>query len=150
LDSRWCAKTREFHYICLVVKINIYNLQVSERCSNSATILLKSSIKGHIPTQISNVLETKQTAFGDGCGIILMAHTSNGFRLAGTALGKRGVPAEKVGEDAATMLLNNIQHEECVDEHLQDQVKTRIKTKKYGNIFKLCKIQNCLGPGFLG
>lgn len=131
-----------------VIKINIYNLQVSERCSNSATILLKSSIKGHIPTQISNVFETKQTAFGDGCGIILMAHTSNGFRLAGTALGKRGVQAEKVGEDAATMLLNNIQHEECVDEHLQDQVENRIKTKNIGTYSNSSKSKIVWGSVF--
>ena len=33
-----------------------------------------------------------------------------------------GVPAEKVGESAAQMLLTNLRHGGCVDEYLQDQV----------------------------
>lgn len=34
-----------------------------------------------------------------------------------------GVPAERVGEEAGKMLLDNLKHGGCVDEHLQDQVR---------------------------
>ena len=54
-----------------------------------------------------------------------MAETNSGLRLAGSALGKKGVPAEQVGQAAAEMLLDNLNHGGCVDEYLQDQVNTR-------------------------
>ena len=51
-----------------------------------------------------------------------MAETSTGCRLAGSALGKKGVPAEHVAKDAAEMLINNIYHGGCADDFVQDQV----------------------------
>ena len=45
------------------------------------------------------------------CGYIIYIYTTHS-----------GVPAEKVGESAAQMLLTNLRHGGCVDEYLQDQV----------------------------
>ena len=42
--------------------------------------------------------------------------------MAGSALGRKGIQAERVGSDAAEMLLKNLSFEACVDEYLQDQV----------------------------
>ncbi|KAK3089015.1 hypothetical protein FSP39_000164 [Pinctada imbricata] len=66
--------------------------------------------------------ETSASAFGTGTGITIVGETSTGCILAGSGLGKRGVPAEKVGEDAGEMLLNSLDHGGCVDDFLQDQI----------------------------
>lgn len=75
-----------------------------------------------VPIQIEAVHESKNDAVGNGSGISLVAETSSGCRLSGSELGKRGVPSEKVGKDAATKLLCNLKHGGCVDDYLQDQV----------------------------
>ena len=46
-----------------------------------------------------------------------------GCKLAGSGLGRKGIPAERVGSDAAQMLLRNLSYGCCVDEFLQDQVR---------------------------
>ncbi|PWA21245.1 hypothetical protein CCH79_00009562 [Gambusia affinis] len=48
--------------------------------------------------------------------------SSTGCLFAGSALGKKGVYADKVGIEAAEMLLRNLRHNGCVDEFLQDQL----------------------------
>ncbi|XP_020893413.1 RNA 3'-terminal phosphate cyclase [Exaiptasia diaphana] len=42
--------------------------------------------------------------------------------MAGSALGKKGVPAERVAGDSVDELLRNVESGGCVDEHLQDQL----------------------------
>lgn len=88
-----------------------------------------------------------------GCSII--AESSTGCVFAGSALGKKGedrvplmateehcisctiifqgvcvcvpgVYADKIGIEAAEMLLRNIRHNGCVDEFLQDQVRSQV------------------------
>ncbi|WP_456474656.1 RNA 3'-terminal phosphate cyclase [Candidatus Pyrohabitans sp.] len=59
--------------------------------------------------------------FSTGTGIVLWAvyeHT----RLGASALGERGKPAERVGEEAARALLAEIKSGACVDVHLGDQI----------------------------
>uniref|UniRef100_S4RXT9 RNA 3'-terminal phosphate cyclase n=1 Tax=Petromyzon marinus TaxID=7757 RepID=S4RXT9_PETMA len=75
-----------------------------------------------INVNISAVQEPRQGAFGNGNGIIVFAETSTGCIFAGDALGRRGVTPEQLGTNAAEMLLSNIRHGGCVDEHLQDQL----------------------------
>uniref|UniRef100_A0A8C7ZJQ2 RNA 3'-terminal phosphate cyclase n=1 Tax=Oryzias sinensis TaxID=183150 RepID=A0A8C7ZJQ2_9TELE len=67
-------------------------------------------------------LQEKEKACGNGNGIIIIAESSTGCLFAGSALGKKGVYADKVGIEAAEMLLRNIRHNGCVDEFLQDQL----------------------------
>ncbi|XP_035863618.1 RNA 3'-terminal phosphate cyclase [Sander lucioperca] len=52
----------------------------------------------------------------------IIAESSTGCVFAGSALGKKGVYADKIGVEAAEMLLRNIRHNGCVDEFLQDQL----------------------------
>ncbi|KAJ0032839.1 hypothetical protein NQD34_002920 [Periophthalmus magnuspinnatus] len=82
-------------------------------------------------------LQEKEKAYGNGNGIIIIAESSTGCLFAGSALGKKGVYADKIGIEAAEMLLRNIRHNGCVDEFLQDQLiifmalakgKSRIRT----------------------
>uniref|UniRef100_A0A8C6T706 RNA 3'-terminal phosphate cyclase n=1 Tax=Neogobius melanostomus TaxID=47308 RepID=A0A8C6T706_9GOBI len=67
-------------------------------------------------------LQEKDQAYGNGNGIIIIAESSTGCLFAGSALGKKGVYADKVGIEAAEMLLRNLRHNGCVDEFLQDQL----------------------------
>ncbi|XP_054459017.1 RNA 3'-terminal phosphate cyclase [Anoplopoma fimbria] len=67
-------------------------------------------------------VQEKEKAFGNGNGIIIIAESSTGCVFAGSALGKKGVYVDKIGIEAAEMLLRNIRHNGCVDEFLQDQL----------------------------
>ncbi|XP_072854106.2 RNA 3'-terminal phosphate cyclase isoform X1 [Pogona vitticeps] len=71
---------------------------------------------------IQAVQEPDNKAFGNGTGIIIVAETSTGCLLAGSSLGKRGKNADKVGIEAAEMLLTNLRHGGAVDDYLQDQL----------------------------
>ncbi|KAM9326290.1 RNA 3'-terminal phosphate cyclase isoform 1-T1 [Gastrophryne carolinensis] len=71
---------------------------------------------------IQGVQEPADKAVGNGSGIIIVAETSNGCLFAGSSLGKRGVNADRVGAEAAEILLRNLRHGGCVDEYLQDQL----------------------------
>jgi len=57
-----------------------------------------------------------------GCGIDLIAEFSTGARLGANSLGKRGKPAQEVGNEAAKKLLEELSREGAIDEHLTDQL----------------------------
>lgn len=67
------------------------------------------------------VVEDK-SAVGSGSGLILVARTGTGCLLAGSALGRPKVRAEKTGEEAARELASALKAGGCVDEWLQDQL----------------------------
>lgn len=57
-----------------------------------------------------------------GSGIVLWARTENDAILGSSSLGKKGKPAEKVGEEAAESLLRQLRTGRAVDRHLTDQI----------------------------
>ncbi len=59
---------------------------------------------------------------GQGCGIVLWAKCESGLRLGASALGERGKRAERVGEEAAQVLLSDLTSDAAVDSHLADQL----------------------------
>ncbi|XP_069593509.1 RNA 3'-terminal phosphate cyclase isoform X1 [Ranitomeya imitator] len=71
---------------------------------------------------IQGVQESGDKAVGNGSGIIIVAETSTGCLFAGSSLGRKGVPSDRVGAEAAEILLRNLRHGGCVDEYLQDQL----------------------------
>ncbi|XP_068096092.1 RNA 3'-terminal phosphate cyclase isoform X1 [Hyperolius riggenbachi] len=71
---------------------------------------------------IQGVQEPADKAVGNGSGIVIVAETSTGCIFAGSALGKKGVTSDRVGAEAAEILLRNLRHGGCVDEYLQDQL----------------------------
>eukprot|EP00057_Strongylocentrotus_purpuratus_P006892 XP_011661366.1 PREDICTED: RNA 3'-terminal phosphate cyclase-like [Strongylocentrotus purpuratus] len=95
--------------------------KLSQIMSNTASSVIKKAYPG-VDVQVESVQEPHGAAFGNGSGIIVVAETSTGCRLAGSSLGKRGKQAEDVGREAADELLKNLQHGGCVDEYLQDQL----------------------------
>ncbi|MEN2974079.1 MAG: RNA 3'-terminal phosphate cyclase [Candidatus Caldarchaeales archaeon] len=57
-----------------------------------------------------------------GCGIVLFAELNDGPVIGVDKLGEKGVPAEKIGEEASRELLEEIERSAPVDRHLGDQL----------------------------
>uniref|UniRef100_A0AAZ3QNQ9 RNA 3'-terminal phosphate cyclase n=1 Tax=Oncorhynchus tshawytscha TaxID=74940 RepID=A0AAZ3QNQ9_ONCTS len=94
--------------------------KLAKDMATTATRVIRREIKDlYINIQ---TLQEKDMACGSGNGIIIIAESSTGCIFAGSALGKKGVYPDKVGFEAAEMLLRNIRHNGCVDEFLQDQL----------------------------
>ncbi|XP_046662493.1 RNA 3'-terminal phosphate cyclase isoform X1 [Homalodisca vitripennis] len=94
---------------------------VSKQMAQAAESILKKVSPSVIPC-IRQHKESPDTAVGTASGIYLFAETNTGCVLAGTALGRRDLKAEKVGQAAAEELAQAIQSRVCVDSHAQDQV----------------------------
>lgn len=96
---------------------------VSKQMGQSAEHVLKKALPSlERSICIKQIKETPEKAFGTGSGIYIFAETSTGCMMAGTALGRREIPAESVGIKAANELLQAIQSGACVDAYTQDQV----------------------------
>jgi RNA 3'-terminal phosphate cyclase (ATP) len=99
---------------------------VASRMRDSAVrtlreVLGKARLDG-VVLDVEVVRCSPEEAVGDGCGLLLFADFAAGPRLGASGLGARGVTAEKVGEDAARVLAQDILSGACVDEYLQDQL----------------------------
>ncbi len=91
---------------------------VAERQAKAATDTLAQ--KGYHIDDVK--IEHIQRTLSPGSGITLVV-TNNGNRLIGTdALGKRGLRAEKVGEQAAVTLIQEIKTQAPVDSHQADML----------------------------
>jgi RNA 3'-terminal phosphate cyclase (ATP) len=98
---------------------------VGQRMADAAkAALLAAEVAGVSPgcVSVDIVQETRDSAFGDGCGITLVAETDTGCLLGASALGERGKRAEDVGREAATELAAVLKGGACVDSHLADQL----------------------------
>lgn len=95
---------------------------IVDRMARSAEKILTS--RGYDVAIKRQVLQPgdKQCSLDPGCGIILVAELKSGALIASDNLGKRGVPAEKVGGDAAEELLKQLEARAPVDKHLGDQL----------------------------
>eukprot|EP00051_Salpingoeca_urceolata_P004999 m.69531 g.69531 ORF g.69531 m.69531 type:complete len:379 (-) comp13996_c0_seq2:98-1234(-) len=88
----------------------------------SACKLLRETLGHDVPIDIEQLQVPRDTAVGNGTGIVLVAHTSTGCLLGGTGIGNPRLKANKVGALAASELLKCISRRVCVDDHLQDQL----------------------------
>jgi len=75
-----------------------------------------------VPVEIESRREKNDNTSGAGSGIVLWAELEGGGFVGGSALGKKGADANKVGEEAAERLLMELDAGGCVDEWLQDQI----------------------------
>lgn len=91
---------------------------VAERQAESAKRLLA---KLGVPIEI----EVEQSSgLGPGSGIVVAAESSNGLVMGGDSLGEKGKPAEKVGEEAAQKLLEDLSTGAALDRHMGDMIVT--------------------------
>ncbi|XP_067027666.1 RNA 3'-terminal phosphate cyclase-like isoform X1 [Acropora muricata] len=96
-------------------------LKIAQTMAREADRILKKKYP-NIDINIEPVKEPANKAHGNGSGIVVIAESETGCRLGGSALGKKGVPGEEVARNAVDKLTNNLQHDGCVDEFLQDQL----------------------------
>ncbi|XP_060088248.1 RNA 3'-terminal phosphate cyclase [Heteronotia binoei] len=96
-------------------------IKLAKDMSSAAVRCIRKEIRD-LYVNIQAVQELENEAFGSGSGIIIVAETSTGCLLAGSSLGKRGKSSDKVGIEAAEMLLGNLRHGGAVDDYLQDQL----------------------------
>ncbi|KAF9262186.1 RNA 3'-terminal phosphate cyclase [Marasmius fiardii PR-910] len=77
---------------------------------------------GYSEVNIEYKREKNEDTVGAGSGIVLWAELDGGGFLGASAVGKKGVHAIKVGEEAAGSLIQQLDAGGCVDEWLQDQL----------------------------
>src|SRR2546430_12226362 len=95
-------------------------VHVAERQASAATRIVEE--KNFPPPKIEIDVSENGPNMGPGSGIVLCAIRSNGGLLGGDSLGERGRPAEVVGEDAATKLLEEIGSGAFLDRHMGDVI----------------------------
>lgn len=92
---------------------------IAKDMAKSASKVLRESYP-HIEPAMEMVQES--SAVGNGSGILIVAETSTGCLLAGSALGDRKKRSKETGQEAAIELLETLKDGGCVDEWLQDQI----------------------------
>lgn len=90
--------------------------QVAERQSKSAIKILKNHFSVPITERIKYV-----DALNPGSAVVIVAETSYS-RLGADGLGERGKPAEKVGSEAAELLVEEWRSGAPLDSHAGDQI----------------------------
>ncbi|MEM3071967.1 MAG: RNA 3'-terminal phosphate cyclase [Candidatus Bathyarchaeia archaeon] len=68
------------------------------------------------------VIREVLSGLGPGSGVTLYAASSGGCIIGADALGEKGKPAERVGEEAAAKLVEEIQSQTCLDRHMGDMI----------------------------
>jgi RNA 3'-terminal phosphate cyclase (ATP) len=96
---------------------------VTERMSNGAKVILSAA--GYHDVCVEN--ERREhwdplCALNAGSGIFVFAETTTGALMSGDALGKKSVPDQTTGMDAARDLLRQLSTGAEVDRHLTDQL----------------------------
>mmetsp|Transcript_7216 Transcript_7216/g.15752 ORF Transcript_7216/g.15752 Transcript_7216/m.15752 type:complete len:378 (-) Transcript_7216:519-1652(-) len=95
---------------------------VPERMAAAAEQQIRTRLGAAVPVSRHTAYEPAERAYGDGCGILLVAETSTGCLLAGSAKGQRGVASEAVAATASSELLEELEAGACVDQWMQDQL----------------------------
>ncbi|KAL6766332.1 hypothetical protein ACKKBG_A35605 [Auxenochlorella protothecoides x Auxenochlorella symbiontica] len=94
---------------------------VADRMARAARAALGANLATLVEAEEVEALPPCQ-AVGDGCGVLLAAHTSSGCVLGASGLGERGVSAEAVGRRAGAELAALLASGACVDAHAADQL----------------------------
>nr|CAG4648650.1 EOG090X05X4 [Polyphemus pediculus] len=97
-------------------------LRVAAEMADSATKALRKCFSDAAAFPVSISLFQEDASLGNGAAIILTGETVNGLTLGASALGQVRTPADKVGQSAATELLETVASQVCLDQYAQDQV----------------------------
>jgi len=108
-------KIQQYPYVNGVVHIANLPDHISTRMKDAATnLLLKKGIRSTIKIE-------QTTALSPGTGITLWAQSKDTV-LGSTMLGEKGITSEKIGENAALYLLNEIESNATLDIYAFDQL----------------------------
>jgi RNA 3'-terminal phosphate cyclase (ATP) len=95
---------------------------LAETMAQAATTVLQTTGLLTSTTSLTVEIVTERAAVGNGLGVLLVATTSTGCRLGGSALCGRGQDAGTTGLQAADELVQAWRDGGCVDDWLQDQL----------------------------
>jgi len=93
---------------------------VAERQARAATEELRK-LGVPVSVDLEWYEESRDPHLGPGSGVVLWAETERSI-LGGDSLGERGKPAEVVGREAATKLIEDLRTEMAYDRHMGDMV----------------------------
>ncbi len=116
--------------------------EVSVNQAKSAENLIRAEFPDAI---FAETIESKNPSDTIGSGITLIASDAGRNKLSGSALGRRGKPAEQVGKEAAEKLLAHIKQGKAVDSFTADQlIPFMALAKGYSTIHCSRLSQHCL------
>ncbi|KAH9524174.1 hypothetical protein Btru_053732 [Bulinus truncatus] len=92
---------------------------LSKKVSQTISKTIKQKL---LAVEIKQDSVKELSAIGSGLGTIVVAETTTGCLLAGSALGKPKTPAEEAGSAAVRELMEAIDSRGCVDQYAQDQI----------------------------
>jgi RNA 3'-terminal phosphate cyclase (ATP) len=93
---------------------------VAERQAKTASHTLKEAGIRDVEIDVEWHPPHKDFSIGPGSGITLSAATSTDTILGGDAIGEKGKPAEEVGREAASHLLEALNKDSALDRHMGD------------------------------
>lgn len=96
---------------------------IIERMAKSAKRVLTMNGYNYVKIDLESLKPSdRKCAFDRGCGIVLFAKLKSGAILGADSLGRIDKTAERVGEDAALCIINELKKKSPVDSHLADQI----------------------------
>lgn len=95
---------------------------IATRMAHAASKALIKAGHAKFDIKAESYHPTQDPHLGPGTGITLWAETESGAILGASSLGKRGKPAEQVGQEAAESLIKQLQTGRAVDRHMTDQL----------------------------
>ena len=95
---------------------------VARRQAESALGLIKKYINVEPRVVVETYPPDKDPHLGPGSGVLVYVETDKNVRLGGDALGEKGKPAERVGEEAALSLLEDYETGMAFDRHMGDML----------------------------
>jgi RNA 3'-phosphate cyclase len=95
---------------------------VANRQANAAQQVLEEKGIEPVSIRIETYPKGNDPHLGPGSGILLWAESKEGVRLGADSLGKKGLPAEKVGANAGNQLLRELSTNMAIDSHLCDML----------------------------
>ena len=72
--------------------------------------------------ECDNQLISYHDTSSPGSSLLAVINLKNGVHMGISALGKKGVPAEKIGKEVADKVIRELDSDHCIDEYLADQL----------------------------
>lgn len=119
LDKITRGKPRKLHILSHCVKLPHH---VAKRQADSALRILSKLINIDPIIEVETYPPEKDPHLGPGSGILVYLETDNEIRLGGDSVGEKGKPAEKVGEEAARLLIEDYETGMAFDRHMGDML----------------------------
>lgn len=118
-----CLKLIERGDVSNITIRSFYSGQCPRHVAEKMATEAKELVESRYPSlPITTNICHDSPSSGSASGIILVAFTTTGLRLGGSALGSKKKSPSSVGMEAANELLSTLEDGGCVDEHLQDQL----------------------------